>query len=451
MVAAATHRVTYAPRGAARQLLGCRAFEVLLEGPVGTGKTYGLLWKAHLLALKYAGMRGILLRKTQKSLTESAVQTYLKILETHPARYGVGGFSGNIEEPRSFRYPNGSRLVVGGLDNPGKVMSSEYDFAAIFEATEVGLEDVEAITTRLRNGVMPYQQLVMDCNPGAPSHWLNQRAIEGKTTRLLSRHRDNPRLWDADRGDWTMFGHEYVVERLSNLTGVRRKRLLDGIWAAAEGQVYDGWDPAIHLVEPFDIPYSWDRIWTIDFGYVHPFVWQWWAIGPDGLLVLYREIYMTRRLVADHAREGLALSQGEPLPIEVITDHDAEDRATFERETGFATEPAIKAVSPGIQAVSRRLNPPAGPPRIQIFTNALVEIDQELKVHGRPTSTADEFESYVWDTRMGRQSGEKPVKDNDHGMDTMRYTVAYVDDIDASSGDDSELDAYMDRQLRRGR
>src|SRR5690606_16312263 len=177
-VAPSRHQVRYEPRGAAKELLGCRDFEVLVEGPVGTGKSYGVLWKAHLAALKYSGMRGILLRKTQKSLTESAIQTYMKILQT--ANYGVQGFSGNIEEPRAFKYPNGSRLGVCGLDNAGKVMSAEYDLAVIFESTQVRLEDVEAVTTRLRNGVMPYQQLIMDCNPDAPSHWLNQRALTGR-------------------------------------------------------------------------------------------------------------------------------------------------------------------------------------------------------------------------------------------------------------------------------
>ena len=56
--------VTYAPRGAARDLLESRDFELLIEGPVGTGKSFGVLWKMHLAALKYPGMRGILLRKT---------------------------------------------------------------------------------------------------------------------------------------------------------------------------------------------------------------------------------------------------------------------------------------------------------------------------------------------------------------------------------------------------
>lgn len=415
--------VTYAPRGAARELLESRDFEVLVEGPVGTGKSYGVLWKMHLAALKYPGMRGILLRKTQKSLTESAIQTYMKILATHPANYGVKGFSGNIEEPRAFKYPNGSRLVVGGLDNAGKVMSAEYDLAAVFEATQIKLEDVEALVTRLRNGMMPYQQLIMDCNPDAPTHWLNQRALDGKTTRLRSRHKDNPLLWDTEANDWTDFGREYVVERLDSLTGVRRKRNLDGIWAAAEGQIFEEWDPQIHIIPRFDIPEDWQRYWCIDFGYVHAFVWNWYAVDGDGRIYLYRQIYMSRRLVEDHAAHGLRLSEGEPRPRDIIVDHDAEDRATFTRHTGLRTTPATKNVLSGIQAVQERLRvQPDGRPRFYILEDSLVERDQQLKTDGRTTSTEEEFTSYVWDERK-----EAPVKEDDHGVDNVRYMVAHLD------------------------
>lgn len=422
--------VTYAPRGAAKDLLESRVFEILIEGPVGTGKSFGVLWKMHLAALKYPGMRGILLRKTQKSLTESAIQTFMKILATHPANYGVKGFSGNIEEPRAFKYPNGSRLVVGGLDNAGKVMSAEYDLAAVFEATQITLEDVEALVTRLRNGVMPYQQLIMDCNPDAPTHWLNQRALDGKTTRLRSRHKDNPMLWSAKDNDWTEFGREYVVERLDSLTGVRRKRNLDGIWAAAEGQIFEEWDPQIHVIPRFDIPADWTRYWCIDFGYVHAFVWNWYAVDHDGRIYLYRQIYMSRRLVEDHAAQGLRLSANEPRPRAIITDHDAEDRATFERHTGMKTTAAQKNVKGGIQAVQERLRvQPDGKPRLFILEDSLVERDQMLKAEGRTTSTEEEFTSYVWDQRKSGVVREKevPVKEDDHGMDNIRYMTAHLD------------------------
>lgn len=418
-------RVRYHPYGGARDLIRCKDPEVVLEGPAGTGKSYACLWKMHTLALKYAGMRGLLVRKTLVSLTASALVTFTNRILTS-GNYPVAFFGGSKIEPASFRYGNGSRIVVGGMDKAAKIMSSEYDVAYVNEATELAIGDWESITSRLRYGVMPYQQIIADCNPDTPTHWLNQRANEGKTTRLLSRHEDNPEFWDHRAQVWTDIGTTYI-KRLNNLTGVRYQRLRLGKWVAAEGQVYEQWDPAIHIVASFDIPADWPRYWVIDFGYVHPFVWQWWARMPDGGLIRYREIYMTQKLVEDHAVVGLGLSRDEPKPTAIITDHDAEDRATFERKTGYKTRAAHKSVSDGIQAVAERLRPVHGRPRLLFMSDSLVQRDPELSDSALPTCTEQEFTSYVWNISANRRKGEEPVKEYDHGMDATRYMVAHID------------------------
>jgi hypothetical protein len=169
-----------------------------------------------------------------------------------------------------YRYSNGSQIVVGGMDKASKVMSTEYDLIYVQEAIELLEEDFESLTTRLRNGVLPYQQLLADTNPDTPTHWLKRRCDSGRTTLLQSRHEDNPTVTP-----------EYIA-KLENLTGPRYQRLRWGHWVQAEGVVYDGWDPAIHLLDRFDIPWTWPRYWSIDFGYTNPFVCQFWAQDPDG-------------------------------------------------------------------------------------------------------------------------------------------------------------------------
>jgi hypothetical protein len=432
-------RVRYTPMGASREAFTRREPELVLSGPAGTGKTRGLLEKVHLCASKYAGMRGVLLRKTNTDLVGSALVTYQrKVL--HPLD-GVVFFGGSNREPSAFRYPNGSEILLGGMDRSEKVMSKEFDLAYVNEGTELVEEDWEAITTRLRNGVMPYQQLLADCNPGAPSHWLKQRADANQLAMIESRHEDNPLLWDRLKGAWTEFGAAYIA-KLDALTGVRKLRLRFGKWAAAEGMVYEGWDPKLHLVDRFEIPREWPRYWSVDFGYTNPFVWQAWAEDPDGRLHRYREIYMTHRLVEDHAKDMLravgalnaddqvdwGLPSAEPPPRAVICDHDAEDRATLERKTGLSTLAAHKSVSPGLQAVAERLRTAGdGKPRLVLLRDSLVERDQELVDMRKPTCTEEEVEAYVWDTSAGRKKGEEPFKRDDHGMDAERYLVAHFD------------------------
>src|SRR5579859_982849 len=159
--------VTYPPRGAAYDLFSCRDGEVCLDGPAGSGKTLAILQKIHIALLKYPGAKALMLRKTHASLTSSVLDTYEKKVK-HPLDR-VKFYGGSAKEPPQFRYPNGSRLVVGGMDKPEKVLSTEYDIITFHEAIESTITDIETLTTRLRNGVMPYQQLIMDTNPGPPS------------------------------------------------------------------------------------------------------------------------------------------------------------------------------------------------------------------------------------------------------------------------------------------
>lgn len=411
----------YRPVGAALALFYAKDGELLVEGPAGTGKSRAALEKLHLCASKYPGMRGLIARKTRASLTDTTLVTFENAVLPAGSPIARGP---QREHRHSYRYANGSEIVVGGLDKPSKIMSSEYDLMVVDEGTELTEDDLESLTTRLRNGVMPYQQVIVCVNPGPPTHWLNQRANRGTMRRFLSRHQDNPRMFR--RGAWTEYGRTYL-SKLARLTGVRRKRLHDGIWAAAEGLVYDDWDAAAHLTDRFEIPATWRRIRVIDFGYTNPFVCQWWAIDGDGRLYRYRELYWTQRLVRDHAAKIIALSAGEHYEA-TIADHDAEDRATL-HDAGIFTLPAYKAVSVGIQAVQARLTPAGdGRPRLFLLRDSLVERDPSLGEAAKPCCTEEEIDGYVWEKAAnGKPNKESPLKQDDHGMDAMRYGVAYLD------------------------
>lgn len=434
--------VRYEPRGAARELFRAREGEVLLDGPAGTGKSVAALWRLHMACLKHPRTRCLIVRKTGVSLTSTTLVTFEGKVAAEALATGlVKWYGGSPREAAAYRYSNGSRIVVGGMDKPDKVMSSEYDLVFADEATELTVEDWEKLGTRLRNGRLPWQQQIAACNPGPPHHWMNQRANAGTMRRLVSRHRDNPRYVNAD-GTPTDEGSVYLA-RLDSLTGVRRLRLREGVWAAAEGLIYEGWDPSVHLVDRFEIPESWPRYWAVDFGFTNPMCVQWWAEDPDGRLYLYREIYMTGRTVDEHAAtiarcvmkdpvkepgRAWAGEWTEPRPRAVICDHDAEGREVLKRELGIGTTAAFKKVSEGIQAVQKRLRPAGdGKPRVYLMRDALVERDKNLSEAGRPVCTAEEIVGYLWKVKPGDKVTEEPVKEDDHGMDDLRYMVAFRD------------------------
>lgn len=423
----------YSPRGAARKLLETRAPEVCACGAAGTGKTRAALEKLHLAALLNPGMRGLIVRKTLTSLGSTTLVTWRQHVAVEALSNGTCSFyGGSPQEAAAYRYANGSTIVVGGMDRSSRIMSSEYDLVVVDEATELGEEDWEALTTRLRHGAMSFQQIIGCTNPDRPTHWLKGRADRGQVLMLNSRHEENPRYF-AEDGSMTDRGRAYMAT-LDALTGPRYMRLRKGLWTAAEGLIYEEYEPAVHLVDRFEVPDTWPRYWSIDFGYTNPFVAQWWAEDPDGRLYLYREVYRTRRTVDQHAATMLQQVTGrdggwrEPRPALVVCDHDAEGRAVLERELGMVTRPARKTVSDGIQAVQARLRAAGdGRPRLYFVRDAVVERDQELVGAKRPASTVEEVTGYVWDTGGGKAVKEQPLKVDDHGMDALRYVVAARD------------------------
>lgn len=416
--------VLYTPQGNARAVFDSDDAELLLSGPAGTGKTRANLEYIHQQMLQYPGARCLIIRKTRHSLSQSVLVTFERDVlgEDNPICNTM-----RPEHRSVYYYPNGSKIVLGGMDKPTKVLSSEYDIIYIPEVIEFSLTEVETLKSRLRSYVIPTQRLLMDTNPDSDQHWLLRRAAEGKLRIVYCQHEDNPMLYNADTGEWTKQGLDYVFGTLENLTGVRYQRLRLGKWVQAEGAVYDGYNPAVHLVDRFDIPERWRRIRAIDFGYTNPFVCQWWAIDPDGRMYLYREIYMSQRTVGKHAVLINELSQGERIEA-TVADHDAEDRATL-AENGIKTTPAEKAISVGIEKVATRLRLAGdGKPRLMVLRDSLVEWDELLGEQAFPTSTTAEFPSYVWPKGQdGKPRKEVPLDLHNHGMDAMRYAVMYTD------------------------
>jgi phage terminase large subunit len=375
------------------------------------------------LMMSTPGAQGALIRKVAADIGPTVLRTYKRIIE----RSGSDAKPYGGEKPEWYDYPNGARLWIGGMDRPGKVLSGERDFIYVNQAEELELADWETLITRAtgRGAVTSMPMVFGDCNPGPPNHWIKERERDGALKVFESRHEDNPTLFN-DAGEITEQGKRTLMI-LDSLTGTRFMRLRKGLWVSAEGVVFDNYDPAKHLIDRFDIPKDWRRIRVIDFGYTNAFVCQWWAIDPDDRMYLYREIYMTQRTVKVHSVQIKSLSENERIEA-TVTDHDAEDRATLE-ENDIRSEPAVKDVSRGLQSVKDRLKVAGdGKPRIFFLRDSLVERDESLAETRKPMSTEQEISGYIWKKNTdGKASSEEPVKKDDHGMDTMRYAVMYVD------------------------
>ena len=342
---------------------------VLLTGSAGGGKSRVAAEKLHGFCLRYPGSTALMLRKARESMTNSTVIFVdRKIITGSDPR--VRHFSSKSR----FEYVNSSVLTYGGMfdDKQREQIRSigqdgSVDLVWMEEANRFTEDDFNELRARMRGKAAPWTQIVLTCNPDAPTHWIYKRLIErGEAKVYYSGALDNP------------YNPPAYIESLKSLTGVLGLRLRDGKWVQAEGAVYEDYDPSLHVVDPFEIPTEWRRIRVVDFGYTNPFVCQWWAFDGDGRMYLYREIYMSQRTVRAHSEQITRLSQGERTE-RTVADHDAEDRATLQ-ENKISTEAATKDISPGIQKVAARLKSAGdGKPRLFILRGCTVETDWRME------------------------------------------------------------------------
>lgn len=439
-------RRAYQPFGASRQAWRSARRECLLAGPADTGKSRLWLEKLHYCANKYPGMRGCMVRKTRKSLTQTAMVTYeQKVLPEGALGKGPGQIHWRTGE-QEYRYPNGSIIAVSGLDDPEKLKSSEWDFLYFQEATEGSLNDWEMMTRGLRWGAMPWQQLAADCNPSYPHHWLKARCDAGITLMLYAQHSDNPSI-TPER-----------IALLDALTGVRYLRLRKGIWAAAEGIVYEDWNPAYHIVTREQLftwqwlyqdgSYNWQVIKKciggIDWGFTNPGVLSVYGVDHDNRLLLLKEIYQTRKTIDWWIPQAQKLEQEFAGHIEKWkADPSRPDYIQQFNEKGLVCEGGKNAIRLGIDFFTTRLQDRVSDrPRFGVYEYAQMERDEVLAEAQKPTGITQEFDEYVWpEDKDGKPKKEEPVDKNNHALDAARYVVMELDagtDIDELDKDTLE-------------
>lgn len=441
-------RSGYFPYGAAWDLLHYQGPEVIISGPAGTGKSVAALFKLHLCADTKKGFRGLILRKTRASLTDSALVSFERFVlpKNHPARVGPKRGHRTI-----YFYPHTeAEIRVEGLDMPSRLMSAEYNMIFVQETIEVSEDDWEFMATRLRDlrepPAMSYTQLVGDTNPGAPTHWIKQRQAAGKLVILESRHQDNPILWDESAKDWTEQGHKYIGRLDTSLTGAKKERLRYGRWVQAEGVVYESWDRRVHLLDRdtlrklgvFDLGGTLNRhtvrrvVAGVDWGFTNAGVILVGAIDGDGRLYVVYDLHRTGQTIDWWIAKAREVKQRFGVGEFVC---DPSEPAYIEqfRRAGLPAVTAFNEVEPGINMVRARLVPAKdGRRRLYFWDGCLAERDQGLLEQKRPVSTIEEFDSYVLKPQPTSKTPnaevrEEPVKENDHGCDALRYLVAHLD------------------------
>jgi hypothetical protein len=278
--------VVLAPQpGSQVQFLTCPAREVLYEGTRGPGKTLALLmdFLQHVGKGHGAHWRGILFRETYPQLADVIAKTKEWFWKVFPlAEYN--------KADHVWTFPGGETLALRHMSSPDDYWNyhgHEYPWIGWEEltnwATAECYDSMKACNRSSHPG-MP-RKYRATCNPWGAGHgWVKARFID--PAPACTPIRDTAKGWVRVRihGDVTENTQLLSAdpEYLSTLEQIEdealRKAWRFGDWDIAAGGIFtDVWDPAYHIVNPFEIPAGWEISRSFDWGSSAPFSVCWWA------------------------------------------------------------------------------------------------------------------------------------------------------------------------------
>ena len=235
-------------------------------------------------------------------------------------------------------------------------------------------------------------------NPQGPNHWLkvflDSKADIFSQTYTID---DNPFLPEA------------FVENLKREYGgtVFYDRYILGQWALAEGLIYPMFGES-NIVD--EVPESGEYYISCDYGTLNPFsagLWCW-----DGKkAVRIREYYYSGRTEQasktdeEYYTELEKLAGDFPVRSVVVDPSAASFIEVIRRHRRFRVHKAVNDVVPGIVTTSRYIE------------------NGTIKVHRSCKDSIREFGLYRWDEKSPE---DRPIKENDHAMDDIRYFVMTI-------------------------
>lgn len=240
-----------------------------------------------------------------------------------------------------------------------------------------------------------------NCNPDGPYHWFKVNWIDKQEEKHL--------LYLHFTMDDNLSLSEKIKARYRSMySGVFFLRYIKGLWAVAEGVIYDMFDKDRHVVDSIELPQQPVYYVSCDYGTQNATVFLLWCKALDGRWACIREYYYSGRDTrkqktdsefADDLKEWLRGI----VPERVIVDPAAASFIAELKKRRYNVKKARNDVLDGIRFVAMLLN-------------------QDKIVFLRCCeNTIKEFASYIWDEKAADRGEDKPVKVRDHAMDAVRY------------------------------
>ena len=296
------------PNEKQKQMLSARTKHVGFGGARGGGKSWAVRAKAKLLALRYPGIKILIVRRSYPELLSN------HILLLRAELLGVVSYS---DRDKLMRFPNGSVIQFkycardADLD---RLQGTEFDVIFLDEATQLSEFQMKSITACLRGANSFPKRVYYTCNPGGQGHayikriFLDRRYEAGENpadyTFIRSLVTDNRALMEAQPD---------YVRQLEALPDKLRRAWLEGDWDVYEGQFFEelrvtpdplkcaaaGISPEgaaaqgrwTHVLPARPPAPGWKLYRSFDWGYSRPYSCGWWAVDFDGRLYRILELY----------------------------------------------------------------------------------------------------------------------------------------------------------------
>ena len=325
-----------------------RALYTAYGGAKGGGKTHAIRVKAIGGALRWPGIRILIIRRTYPELQQNHIEPMQKLVPPQAAAY-----NGTLH---AMYFKNGSVIKFGHYQTSTaerEYQGQEYDWIFMDEATQFTERDFRYLGGCLR-GISPApKRFYITCNPGGVGHyWVKRlfidRAFNGGENPddyafIFACVEDNKELLASSPG---------YIGMLESLPESLRCAYRHGDWNALSGAYFDEFDEKLHVVRPFKIPDTWVKMRAFDYG-LDCLACIWVAAGPDGRCVVYREAVRPGLIVSEAAR--LIRDKTPPGELIAVT-HAPPDMWSRQKDSGKTmAELFHKNGVPVIRAINARV------------------------------------------------------------------------------------------------
>ncbi|MEF9952210.1 MAG: PBSX family phage terminase large subunit [Clostridium sp.] len=291
--------------------------------------------------------------------------------------------------------------IFGGKDERSQDLIQGITLAGCF-FDEVALMPESFVNQATGRCSVDGSKYWFNCNPDGPHHWFKVSWIDKQVEKNI--------LYLHFTMDDNLSLSERVKERYRKMySGVFFKRYILGLWVMAEGIIFDMFDELIHKVITEQREYV-EYYISCDYGTQNATVFILWG-KHKGVWYAVKEYYYSGR---DKARQktdeeyynDLEEFLGEIIPRFIIIDPSAASFIALIRRKGkYRIKTAKNDVLEGIRNTGTALN------------------KGEIAFNDCCTYCFKEFFSYIWDKKATERGEDKPLKENDHCMDAIRYFV----------------------------